>query len=83
MNLEKLKLKFEIIKYKVTLFTTILSAGIYILINKADILKTVNESFFYIIVYILLIYGIIGFIINISDLKRIGEELKWIFMIFF
>ena len=71
MNLEKLKLKFEIVKYKLTLFTTILSAGVYILINKADILKTINENIFYMIVYILFFYGSAGFVNNISILDKI------------
>ena len=71
MDLEKLKLRFEIVKYKLTLFSTILSAGVYILINKADILKTINESIFYIILYILFFYGSAGFVNNISILDKI------------
>ncbi len=70
MDLEKLKLRFEIVKYKITLFSTILSAGVYILINKADILKTINENIFYVIVYILFFYGTAGFISNISILNK-------------
>ena len=71
MDLEKLKLRFEIVKYKLTLFTTILSAGVYILINKTDILKTINENIFYVIVYVLFFYGSAGFVNNISILDKI------------
>ena len=76
MDLEKLKLRFEIIKYKLTLFTTILSAGVYILINKADILKTINENIFYTIVWLLMVYGIAGFINNLSNLNKMGENIN-------
>ena len=42
---EKLKLKFEILKFKITLFSTILGAMVYLLANKEKILMDINKIF--------------------------------------
>ena len=47
--MEKAKLKIDILKYKITLFTTILGSGIYLLINKESILEAVNRTVFYLV----------------------------------
>lgn|GEM_PF-4701425 len=69
------KLYFEILKFKITLFTTIMGAGIYILLNK-DKLIFIGEIFFYIIVGVLMIYGFFGFIFNMLKLSDLEKELK-------
>ena len=72
--MEKIKLKIEVLKYKITLFTTMLGSGIYLLINKDNILKTVNEIILYSVLWFLLVYGIIGFVNNLFKLNQ--EEKK-------
>jgi len=71
--MEKVKLKIEILKYKITLFTTILAAGVYLLINKKNILDAINDALFYGVVGILLIYGITGYV---NNLYKLNEEEK-------
>jgi len=72
--MEKIKLKIEVLKYKITLFTTMLGSGIFLLINKDNILKTVNEVILYSVLWFLLVYGIVGFINNLFKLNQ--EEKK-------
>ena len=72
--MEKIKLKIEVLKYKITLFTTMLGSGIFLLINKDNILKTVNELILYSVLWFLLVYGIVGFINNLFKLNQ--EEKK-------
>ena len=72
--MEKIKLKIDILKYKITLFTTILGSGIYLLINKTRILETVNSDAFYFVLWVLLVYGVIGFVSNLFILNL--EEKK-------
>ena len=73
--MEKAKLKIDILKYKITLFTTILGAGIYLLINKESILEAINSTIFYLVLWILLVYGIVGFINNLFRLNREDKKL--------
>ncbi len=72
--MEKAKLKIDILKYKITLFTTILGSGIYLLINKKSILEAINQKVFYLVLWVLLVYGVVGFINNLFRLNR--EEKK-------
>ena len=72
--MENKKLKIDILKYKITLFTTMLGSGIFLLVNKGKILETVNEIILYSVLWLLLVYGIVGFINNLSKLNQ--EERK-------
>ena len=72
--MEKIKLKIEVLKYKITLFTTILGAGIFLLINKENVLESINEIIFYSVLWFLLVYGIVGFVNNLFKLNQ--EEKK-------
>ena len=65
--MDKVKLKIDILKYKTTLFTTVLGSGIFLFINKSSILEVVNDMTFYLIVALLMIYGIAGYINNYTD----------------
>jgi len=76
MKVEKIKLTLEVVKYKLTLFSSILGAGIYLLINKTKILETVNELIFYSIVGTILIYGFLGFVVNILTLNDIQKDIE-------
>ena len=76
MKIEKTKLTIEVVKYKLTLFSSILGAGIYLLINKKTILETVNEFIFYFLVGVILIYGFLGFVVNILTLNDIQKDLE-------
>ena len=66
----------DIVKYKITLFGTILSAGIYLLINKNSLLEVVDVKILYLISLLLISYGITGFFINILDLNFIKNKIK-------
>jgi len=72
--MEKIKLKIEVLKYKITLFTTTLGAGIFLLINKENVLESINEIIFYSVLWFLLVYGIVGFVNNLFKLNQ--EEKK-------
>ena len=72
--MEKVKLKIEILKYKITLFSTILGSGIFLLINQESILGTINKNIFYFVLCFLLVYGIVGFVNNLFNLNQ--EEKK-------
>lgn len=69
------KLLIEIIKYKLTLFSTILGAGIYLFINKKQFIATFDISLFYLVLAILMIYGVFGFLYNLMKLNKIEQEL--------
>jgi len=60
----------------ITLFGTILSAGIYLLINKNSLLEVVDVKILYLISLLLISYGITGFFINILDLNFIKNKIK-------
>ena len=72
--MDKLKIKIDIIKYKITLFTTVLGSGIYLLINKTKVLETVDKIVLYFVLWVLLVYGIVGFVSNLYKLNL--EEKK-------
>jgi len=72
--MENIKLRIEVLKYKITLFTTILGSGIFLLVNKKNILGTVSDVIFYSVLWLLLVYGITGFINNLFKLNQ--EEKK-------
>jgi len=76
--MEKLKFNFEIVKFKITLFTTIIGAGAYLYINKSAFVKEFNPLFFKLICFIIVTYGTIGFVTNILELndikRRINED---------
>jgi len=74
--MENFKLFVDIVKYKITLFGTVLSAGIYLLINKNSLIETVDIRILYFISLVLIGYGITGFFINIFDLNSIKNKIK-------
>ena len=74
--MQNLKIYVDILKYKITLFSSILASGIYLLINKTSILQTVNEFLFYAIVGLLLMYGAFGFIVNFLKISKKEKELE-------
>jgi len=74
--MENIKMFIDIVKYKITLFGTILSAGIYLLINKNSLLEVVDVKILYLISLLLISYGITGFFINILDLNFIKNKIK-------
>ena len=56
-----------------------LGAGIFLLINKENVLESINEIIFYSVLWFLLVYGIVGFVNNLFKLNQ--EEKKiWIIM---
>ena len=65
------KLVVDIIKYKLTIFSTILGAGIYLFLNKEHFLKTFDDLLFYLVLAMLMIYGTLGFLYNLIKLNRI------------
>ncbi len=74
--MENIKIFIDIVKYKITLFGTILSAGIYLLINKNSLLEIVDIKILYFISVILIAYGITGFFVNILDLNSIKNKIQ-------
>jgi len=73
--MEKLKIKLDIIKYKITLFMTIIGASIYLLINKKSFLF-IDNTFFYFMSSVVFVYGISGFFSNIIELNKLKKEIK-------
>ena len=51
-----------------------LGAGIFLLINKENVLESINEIIFYSVLWFLLVYGIVGFVNNLFKLNQ--EEKK-------
>ena len=74
-KLEKTKIKFEILKFKITLFTTILGASIFILLNKAKLAESVDILYIYIASLALFSYGIFGYVSNIVELNNLKRSL--------
>ena len=74
--MEKIKLKIEVLKYKITLFTTILGAGIYLWLHKKEFIPIITELMFFGIVTFIMMYGISGFFINIFELNKIKKEIE-------
>ena len=73
--METIKLRIEILKYKITLFTTMLGSGIYLLINKRKILETLNDITFYVVLWLLLVYGVVGFVNNLFKLNQLEKTI--------
>ena len=74
--MENFKLYVDIVKYKITLFGAILSAGIYLLINKNSLIETIDVVLLYFTSLVLIGYGITGFFINIFDLNSVKNIIK-------
>jgi hypothetical protein len=70
------KLYFEIVKFKVTLFTTIVGGGMYLFFNKESVVDVVGEPIFYGIVMVVVGYGVFGFVLNMLKLRKIEESVK-------
>jgi len=76
MIMERVKLEFEVLKFKVTLFTTILGSGIYLYINKVNFLHDVNKSLLYSTIIIIVLYGFFGFLSNLIKINKLNKEIK-------
>jgi len=75
--MENLKTYLEFIKFKITLFSTIIGAGIYLFVNKKLFVDLfVNEKLFKILVIVIVIYGIVGFLTNIFEYNKRVKEFK-------
>jgi len=74
--MESIKYKIEILKFKITIFSTMLGGAIFLLINKEKLLLYFSEFFLLIIVALLLFYGTVGFISNLYQLNKIYKDLS-------
>jgi hypothetical protein len=69
----------EIIKFKITIFMTILAAAGFLAINCDKITKNFGENInilIWIVIFSFVFYGISGFIINFSKLNKIEKNIK-------
>ena len=66
----------EIIKFKLTIFSTILGAGIYLFLNKKHFIQIFDDLLFYLILAMLMIYGVLGFLYNLLKLNTIEQQLE-------
>ena len=76
-SLERLKIRFEMVKFKITLFTTILGASIFVLLNKSRLSESVDIVYVYFTAMVLFAYGVFGYVVNmveLNELKRMVDE---------
>ncbi len=74
--IERMKIYVEMLKFKITLFSTILGGVIYLLLHKNEILDTINVWVFWVLSAILLAYGLIGFVKNVELYNKALERLE-------
>jgi len=72
--MEKIKFRFEILKFKITLFTTIMGGGIYLYLNKSNFLKDLDTKLFFASIVVMIIYGYIGFMLNLMKINKIERS---------
>ena len=68
--------KIEIYKFKVTVFMAIIAAVGFMIAKEDSFLKFINSILFNCVVAFLIIYGSIGFSINMVKLSKIEKELN-------
>ena len=64
------------LKFKITLFSTILGGVIYLILNRANILDMIDKWFYFLIVAVLFLYGLTGFVHNVVLFNKAMEQLK-------
>ena len=74
--MENLKTYLEFIKFKITLFSTIIGAGIFLLMNKSVLNSYFNENFSKYIILVIVVYGLFGFLINVFEYNKRVKEFK-------
>jgi len=68
--------KIEIYKFKITVFMAIIVASSYLVVNFDLLLKFIKiKEILVIFIYLLFLYGTVGFIINMYKLSVIEKEL--------
>ena len=74
--MDKLKYKIDITKFKITIFMSALGAGIYIASAKDKLMPIFGEYGFYLLFFLLLGYGFIGYVSNLVKLNKIDKEIE-------
>ena len=70
--MDRYKLLIDILKYKITFFTTIIGAATFLLLNSPKFLYIINKWLFWIIVFMM-----IGYVfINLKELNQIKERIE-------
>jgi len=67
--------KIEIYKFKVTIFMAIIAAVGFMVVNSEKFLKFINIWIYTTIIFIISIYGVIGFVFNMLKLSKLEKEL--------
>jgi len=73
--MEKLKLQIDILKIKLTFFSSLAGGTVYIILN-IDKLNFLNKHILYTLFALLLIYSVLGVFVNISFLNEKYKELE-------
>ena len=68
--------KVEIAKFKTTVFMAVIAAVGFMIAKEDDFLKFINSVLFDCVIGFLMVYGIIGFSINMVKLSKIEKELN-------
>ena len=74
--MENLKTYLEFIKFKITLFSTIIGGGIFLLMKKSILDSYFNEKFSKYIALVIVVYGLFGFLINVFEYNKRVKEFK-------
>ena len=74
-EMDKLKYKIDITKFKVTIFMSALGAGIYIASAKDKLMPIFGEYIYYALLALLFVYGSIGYVFNLRTLNKIDAEI--------
>ena len=74
--MDKLKYRIDILKFKVTIFTSLFAGIVYLVVNYEKISRFISPYWFAILIFALLAYALIGYLKNLGELSKIDENIK-------
>ncbi len=74
--MDQMKYHIDILKFKVTIFTSLFAGIVYMIYNYEKINKFMPNYWFALLIFILLVYALIGYLKNLKELSKIDEDIK-------
>jgi len=74
--MDNIKYRIDILKFKVTIFTSLFGGIVYLVVNYEKISQFISPYWFAVLIFALLAYALIGYLKNLGELSKIDENIK-------